>query len=316
MQKNLILFSVLIVSAISTSNDRTVNIAIETSFQFEPKDINNEKGIVTNLKSFIDKIYRSLEPAASQNFRQTPDKITLSKFLTDFGNSILNLTDENFHNVVKTLIKQLHEYRTSRSFHSIFSDSKLKKDIKKMVYNWANTDAKKLKRNLQELITNGNPDLQKLTSQLNTLYNKQDLQIFYKYNKKLNKYLGENKNLDKLIKDWLDFSIFERYNKLNASSKVKVMDSLRSLSDYFTGNTTFKSQVDSNSSLWLDHDEDVSGSVGDEVHTHHRHSHYKKMSRREQGTPLKNEDDGNKITNTLQLIKNFFQNEVLGKLGF
>ncbi|CAB3258306.1 unnamed protein product [Arctia plantaginis] len=310
MQKNLLLFSILI--ALSKPDDRTVNVAIETSFQFEPEDINNEKGIVTNLKSFIDKIYRSLEPAASLTFRQTPDKITLSNFLTDFGNSVLNLTDENVQNVVKILNKQLQEYKASGSFRSIFSDSDLKKDLTKTVHNWSNTDAKKLKKKLQKLMRDGNPELQKVTSQLNTLYNKQDLNTFYNFKKKLNKYLRKNKNVDNLIKDWLDFSIFERYNKLNASSKVTVMDSVRSLSDYFTGDNRLKTQDDSNGSLWSEHEEDVSGSAGDGVHKRREHSHIL-ISKR--NSDINNEkDDDNKTTNTLHLIEKLLNNDVFGNL--
>lgn len=309
------LFTVL---AISNPDDRTVNIAIETSFQFEPKDINNEKGIITNIKSFIDKIYRSLEPAASPYFRQTPDKITLSTFLRDFGMNVLNLTDEHVLIIVKTLNNHFQEYKTSKTFHSIFSDSGLKKHITKTVHNWANLNAKELKKKLEKLIKDGNPDLQKVTSQLNTLYNKQDLDIFYNYNKKLNKYLRKKKNVYKLIKEWLDFSILERYSKLNASSKVKVKDIMISLSDYFTGNTRLKTQDDSNDSLWSKHEEDVSGSDGYAVHKHYRHSHLlksKKNSRRNKGkTVVNEEDDKNKTTIPLNLFEKFFNNDVLGNL--
>lgn len=237
------------VSAASVNpSPRSVNVALETSFLFEPKDINDNISFIKNIKVFLDKLYNILAPQARdiQQFRTEPArKFSFVDFIKNVGDSFMNFTDGKLQKTIRSLDVQVGKManKSKSTIKDILPNKSIKEYLQESVKQWAQMDAELLRHKLNKLMNENNPLLQNFGKRMNDYYNEEDV-------KKLNKYLTKLSNMEpnmspsKLIKDALHFGILEKYKNLNYTSRVNLVNDMKLLADFVLENNKFKFKME------------------------------------------------------------------------
>lgn len=213
------------------------------------------------------------------------------------GTKFLNFSSDGVQRFADGLRQHIqhHTSKARSSYHEIFSDPMLKKNLQVAVEQLSKMDGEKLKKKLHNFIRSDKPVLRSFTKRIGTFYTPEDLSKFYKFVKKLDRHARRNKDMSEIIKEWLDFGIFDRYNKLNYTSKVKLLTDMNLIKDYLNGNTRFRAEDEPVTANGKKNDVDVSGSEGDDVHKHHRHEKKENdKHKHKHGNETSKEHDGRK----------------------
>lgn len=235
---------------------QTVNLALETSLLFQPKDVKNNVELIKNLKNFLDKLYKVISPAANWRANKeltvknqvTPDnnrehsfRTDTKKVLTDFlialGMVLVNHTDVHLKNITNTFYKTIDElYYKESLFHEVFIESKLKNYIRNIVKDWNDAEPDVLRTEIRKIIfIDSDPIFRKFFKKLNRYFDfDADEKKVKNIVTKIYKYPKQNKDLSRVMYDGLKYLIFDHYNALNYTSKLKIAGQLQKITNYIT----------------------------------------------------------------------------------
>lgn len=222
---------------------RSVNVALETSFLFEPKDVNENISFIQNIKVFLDKLYKILAPQAQeiQQFRASNNNknersISFTDFIKKLGESFLNFNGLKAKDTVKVLKSEVSKIynQTHSTINEVIPDFGVKQYIKDTIKKWATEDVPTLKDKLKKIINDNNPLLTTFARRLNDYYTEDDIKKLNKLLKKLNHHLENDMDTSKIVRDAIDIGIHEKFKKLNTTSKISLMNDMKLLSDFIS----------------------------------------------------------------------------------
>ncbi|XP_022833122.1 uncharacterized protein LOC111361026 [Spodoptera litura] len=258
--KTVILLSLLGYASTAASHDpspRSVNVALETSFLFEPKNIRENIKFVKNIKDFLDKLYAMLapqlkdyntsqNPTGSKQFRadtmQQIDNRRLD-FLVLFKEvcyNMANASSSTFDHALSIIKEEMYQIIDTNQYklNEIIPDENLKKIIKDSFDKLHNTtyNVKHCHRN---------PIFKRFAKKMDRIYSKEDLKKLLKYLRKFNKAIDVNSKLDasRIVKEFIQFGVIDKYNDLNVPGKNIFIKETGLLLDYIRDkNKEYKSK--------------------------------------------------------------------------
>ncbi|XP_035457512.1 uncharacterized protein LOC118281134 [Spodoptera frugiperda] len=232
-------------TAVQEPSPRSVNVALETSFLFEPKDINENLQFVKNVKNFLDKLYSMLapqvkeysssqKPADLQQFRadihpQTQLEsrklffIDLYKEFCDFVSNITSNTLEQSLTVIKKEINQILD-SNQEILKEIIPDKNIKKILDES-YDGAKSNVKYCHKNIA---------FKKFARKMERMYTQQELKKLQKCLRKLDNAIENNNKSDatRIVREFIQIGIIDKYSQLNVPGRDMFVREMKVLLDY------------------------------------------------------------------------------------
>lgn len=215
---------------------RSVNLALETSFLFDPQDIKENATFINKVQNVLDKLKTVLEPPSTV-FRATnngsQDPVVLNRFLAQIGSSLIKFDNNDFKKLTSDFRDAVFRHAIkNKEFHQLFEDERLRAFIKNTVTIWADTDPMVLKVEIAKNLIGVDTDATiKLITMLNKVFNATDEPKFKKLIKKFTKSI-KHKDFTKFFTKTIDFVVFKRYKKLNFFVRQIVLDELQKFTVY------------------------------------------------------------------------------------
>ncbi|KAJ8704905.1 hypothetical protein PYW08_012225 [Mythimna loreyi] len=243
--KILILLSLMALVSASQKETppRSVNVAVETSFLFDPKDIDDNKSFVKNVKGFLDKLYNILEPVPIQKHFRTEKKLQQDINSTDFmevvkniGSHFVNMPGTKIKEAVNTIHGEVSKIADNKKgqekIKEILPDEKIKMMLKQSIDGWLKSNPEEMRQMINTTITEDSPLLTTFARRVNSYYNDADVKKLNKILKKFRRNIENNIDNSKIIKELLHNAIFKKYNSLNESAKSALLSDLKIFSGF------------------------------------------------------------------------------------
>ncbi|KAF9416871.1 hypothetical protein HW555_005874 [Spodoptera exigua] len=214
-------------TAVIEPSPRSVNVALETSFLFEPKEMNDNIAFIKNIKDFLDKLYTMLAPQlknynryrdlrASKQFRADDRrKLNFVDLFQEYCNHVANITLSSFDqsaSVIKKEVFKMVDLNKSTLKH-ILPD----KNIKEIMTDLLNkTHGVKTYQRCHKI-----PAMRRFSRKMDRIYTQRDMKKLHKYLKKFNEAIESTSKSDatKIVKEFIRFAIVDKYDELNETDK-------------------------------------------------------------------------------------------------
>lgn len=212
---------------------KSVNLALETSLLFDPKDARKDLYLISQFRRFLEKLEKAIDPQSDTEVSfKAFDGEVLTEFLTDLGAAILNLDNVYLQNLTRVLNKELKKANDDQAstFHKIFENPESKTFVLRIVNAWEQATPVDLKYMVNSTLQNKEDSkLTEFVAYLNELYSEKDYKKLQKLLRKLEKKDGE----EDLVKQFLEFVFIDRYDNLKPSTRTKFHVKTKKLCDYF-----------------------------------------------------------------------------------
>ncbi|KAJ8706575.1 hypothetical protein PYW07_012653 [Mythimna separata] len=248
----ILLSSIVLVSASQKETPpRSVNVAVETSFLFDPKDLDDNKSFVKNVKGFLDKLYNILEPPhtnqrsnraeiKSQEIKDNPNFIEVVK---DIGSHFVNMPGTKIKEAVNTIHGEVSKITDNKKgqekIKEILPDEKLKEMLKASLSEWLKSNPEEMRRIINSTITEGSPLLTTFARRVNSYYNELDVKKLNKILKKFRRNIENDIDNTKVLKELLHNAIIKKYNSLNETAKQALVSDLKVFSGFLIAKNMF-----------------------------------------------------------------------------
>lgn len=223
----------LFVSVLSAkTNPRSINLAIESQFFLDPKDVEDNSSLLEKVKGFINKLQDTIAPHPV-TFRRTLKKEILTDFLTELGKLVMNIDDNKFSTLTQDLKDVVDKKGETPAFNEVLRDKYFIQFIKTTVNEWSKTEPTKLKLEIARYVTDSENE-----------------SIFVTFFQKLNKYFIDTDKfmLSNIVKDFkkaiqgndyknvlnkaVDFIIRDKFKKANKEFIKSFDNDVMELSGY------------------------------------------------------------------------------------
>ncbi|PZC75448.1 hypothetical protein B5X24_HaOG206057 [Helicoverpa armigera] len=268
--KILIILACIGIAASVDPSPRSVNVALETSFLFEPKDANENISFIKNIKDFLDKLYKILAPQTKyqKKFRSETDVVEQKPerkwgffdWIKSAGEQFLNMTAPKIEaaaSVVQTEVSKVAEQGVNAikdvlpempempSFHDVMPDMPSFKANDHGESKVFKPSGDNIKESIKIMLQDDNEALNEVAKKMNQYYTEEEVKKLHKLLRKFTKYLDADVDTSKVIKEIFQVVFLDKYKSLNETAKANLVKDFEFLCDYMKAskNTQLKAQT-------------------------------------------------------------------------
>uniref|UniRef100_A0A2A4JC33 Uncharacterized protein n=1 Tax=Heliothis virescens TaxID=7102 RepID=A0A2A4JC33_HELVI len=222
---------------------RSVNVALETSFLFEPKDANENISFIKNIKDFLDKLYKILAPQAKQQqkFRSEtepkPERKFFFGFIKDAGEAFLNITSSKIEKAI-SVIKAEFTKRASDNediLPSIAPRSNVERHHEDF-NDLSHTNGDDIKESLRTMMEDEDSALGGIAKKMNQYYTEDEVKKMYKLLRKFTKYLEADMDTSKVVKEIFQVVFSDKFSSLNVTAQASLVKDFELLVEHMKSN--------------------------------------------------------------------------------
>uniref|UniRef100_A0A2A4JAX1 Uncharacterized protein n=1 Tax=Heliothis virescens TaxID=7102 RepID=A0A2A4JAX1_HELVI len=221
---------------------RSVNVALETSFLFEPKDANENISFIKNIKDFLDKLYKILAPQAKQQqkFRSEtepkPERKFFFDFIKDAGQALLNITSAKIEKAVSVIKSELTKGASDIEDILPAPRSNVARNDEDFNDLLSNTNGDDIKESLRTMMEDEDSALGGIAKKMNQYYTEDEVKKMHKLLRKFTKYLEADMDASKVVKEIFHVVFSDKFSSLNGTAQASLVKDFELLVEHMKSN--------------------------------------------------------------------------------